>query len=199
MRVAHVRTDAPLQQPSLCPCSPSTCGILCALLAGLPTQTSGNNGGGRAGQWDRMPQGNAGPAQVTSTPLSVARAAVLVDGSSPRGGCESAAGGAPRQAGVPASPHSRVRDPAEVGHAMRSPRTSCVQLYHKMEDASRANLPRGAPRIVGERRTLGMDVVTSTGEQYRVRPGKPPSPTWKTLVKNSLQEMIALEIFVVPL
>jgi putative transposase len=55
-----------------------------------------------------------------------------------------------------------------------------------------------APRIVGELRKLGIDVATSTVETYRVRPERPSSPTWKTFVKNHVQDLVALDFFVVP-
>ena len=56
----------------------------------------------------------------------------------------------------------------------------------------------GAPRIVGELRQLGIDVAKSTVEKYRGRPRKPPSPTWKTFLKNHLQDRVALDFFIVP-
>jgi putative transposase len=56
----------------------------------------------------------------------------------------------------------------------------------------------GALRIVGELRKLGIKVAKSTVETYRVRPQKPPSPTWKTFLKNHVQDLVALDFFVVP-
>jgi putative transposase len=56
----------------------------------------------------------------------------------------------------------------------------------------------GAPRIVGELRKLGIDVAKSTVEKYRVRPKRPPSSTWKTFLKNHVQDLVALDFFVVP-
>jgi transposase InsO family protein len=61
-----------------------------------------------------------------------------------------------------------------------------------------ANPMWGSPRIVGELRKLGIDVAKSTVETYRVRPQKPPSPTWKTFLKNHVQDLVALDFFVVP-
>jgi putative transposase len=61
-----------------------------------------------------------------------------------------------------------------------------------------ANPTWGAPRIVGELRKLGIEVAKSTVETYRVRPQKPPSPTWKTFLKNHEQDLVALDFFVVP-
>jgi putative transposase len=56
----------------------------------------------------------------------------------------------------------------------------------------------GSPRMVGELRKLGMEVAKSTGEKYRPRPKKPSSPTWKTFLKNHVQDLVALDFFVVP-
>jgi putative transposase len=62
----------------------------------------------------------------------------------------------------------------------------------------RANPTWGAPRIVGELRKLGIKVAKSTVEKYRTRPKKPPSPTWKTFLKHHVQDLVALDFFVVP-
>jgi putative transposase len=61
-----------------------------------------------------------------------------------------------------------------------------------------ANPTWGSPRIVGALRKLGIAVATSTMEQYRPRPKQPPSPTWKTFVKNHIQDVVALDVLVVP-
>jgi putative transposase len=61
-----------------------------------------------------------------------------------------------------------------------------------------ANPTWGSPRIIGELRKLGIDVAKSTVETYRVRPQKPPSPTWKTFLQNHVQDLVALDFFVVP-
>jgi putative transposase len=60
-----------------------------------------------------------------------------------------------------------------------------------------ANPTWGAPRIVGELRKLGIEVAQSTVEQYRVRPRKPPSPTWQAFLKNHGQDLVALDFFTV--
>jgi hypothetical protein len=41
-------------------------------------------------------------------------------------------------------------------------------------------------------------VAKSTVEKYRVRPRKPPSPTWKSFLKNHVQDLVALDFFTVP-
>jgi putative transposase len=61
-----------------------------------------------------------------------------------------------------------------------------------------ANPTWGSPRIVGELRKLGIEVAKSTVEKYRIRPLKPPSPTWKTFLKNHVQDLVALDFFTVP-
>ena len=53
---------------------------------------------------------------------------------------------------------------------------------------SAANPRWGSPRIVGELRKLGIDVAKSTVDKYRVRSKQPPSPTWKTFLKNHVTD-----------
>jgi putative transposase len=63
---------------------------------------------------------------------------------------------------------------------------------------SQANPTWGSPRMMGELRKLGIEVAKSTVETYRVRPRKPSSPTWKTFLKNHVQELVSLDFFTVP-
>jgi putative transposase len=35
-------------------------------------------------------------------------------------------------------------------------------------------------------------------EKYRIRPPKPPSPAWKAFLTNHVQDLVALDFFVVP-
>lgn len=51
---------------------------------------------------------------------------------------------------------------------------------------------------MGELRKLGLEVAKSTVEKYRVRPWKPPSPTWKTFLNNHVKDLVSLDFFVVP-
>jgi transposase InsO family protein len=51
---------------------------------------------------------------------------------------------------------------------------------------------------VGELRKLGLTVATSTVEKYRPRVRKPSSPTWKTFLKNHVEDLIACDFFTVP-
>ena len=52
--------------------------------------------------------------------------------------------------------------------------------------------------MVGALRKLGIDVAQSTVERYRMRPRKPPSPTWKVFLKNHVQALVSLDFFVAP-
>ena len=61
-----------------------------------------------------------------------------------------------------------------------------------------ANPSWGSPRIVGELRKLGIDVAKSTVDKYRVRSKQPPSPTWKTFLKNHVTDLVLIDFFVVP-
>lgn len=63
---------------------------------------------------------------------------------------------------------------------------------------SRENHTWGAPRIQSELKLLGYDLAESTVAKYMIRPGKPPSQTWKTFLKNHLGQMAAIDFFIVP-
>jgi hypothetical protein len=52
-----------------------------------------------------------------------------------------------------------------------------------------ANPTWGSPRIMGELRMLGIAVAKSTVEKYRIRPRKPPSPTWKAFLHNHVPDL----------
>jgi putative transposase len=67
-----------------------------------------------------------------------------------------------------------------------------------IHDMWQANPTWGSPRIVGELHKLGIEVAKATVEKYRVRPQTPPSPTWKTFLANHVQDLEALDFFVVP-
>ena len=45
---------------------------------------------------------------------------------------------------------------------------------------------------------MGIEVAKSTVEKYRRRPRKPSSPTWKVFLKNHVNDLIAMDFFVVP-
>ena len=56
----------------------------------------------------------------------------------------------------------------------------------------------GAPRIHGELLKLGIDVGETSVGKYMVRHRKPPSQTWRTSLENHLQQLVAVDFFVVP-
>lgn len=47
-------------------------------------------------------------------------------------------------------------------------------------------------------RQLGIAVAESTIEKYRVRRCRPPSPAWRTFLRNHLPGIVALDLFTVP-
>ena len=61
-----------------------------------------------------------------------------------------------------------------------------------------ANPTWGSPRIVGELGKLGINVAESTVEKYMACPHKPPSPTWRSFLKNHVSDLVAIDFFVVP-
>jgi len=75
--------------------------------------------------------------------------------------------------------------------------TVAKEVEHLIRRMSQANPTWGSPRIVGELQKLGIDVAQSTVETYRVRPRKPSSPTWKTFLKNHVQDLVSLNFFTV--
>lgn len=62
---------------------------------------------------------------------------------------------------------------------------------------SAANPTWGSPRIVGELRTLGIEVAKSTVDKYRVRPSKPPSPSWRTFLVTHAKDLVSVDFFTV--
>jgi putative transposase len=63
---------------------------------------------------------------------------------------------------------------------------------------SSANPLWGTPRIVGELGKLGIEVAKSTVDKFRVRPRKPPAPTWKTFLRNYVHDLVSIDFFIVP-
>ncbi len=58
----------------------------------------------------------------------------------------------------------------------------------------------GAPRIHGELLMLGIKIDQATVSIYlkKYRPGKPPSQTWRTFLKNHMHNTFATDFFIVP-
>jgi transposase InsO family protein len=61
-----------------------------------------------------------------------------------------------------------------------------------------ANPTWGSPRIVGELQKLGIEVAKSTVEKYRPKLRKPPSPSWRTFLKQHMPDTVAIDFFTVP-
>ena len=61
-----------------------------------------------------------------------------------------------------------------------------------------ANPTWGSPRIVGELGMLGISVAKSAVDKYMARPRKPPSPTWRSFLKNHVRDLVSIDFFVVP-
>jgi transposase InsO family protein len=61
-----------------------------------------------------------------------------------------------------------------------------------------SNLLWGAPRIVGELRTLGINMAKSTVEKYRPRVRKPPSLTWRAFLNQHVTDLVSCDFFIVP-
>ena len=69
------------------------------------------------------------------------------------------------------------------------------KLIHEM---SVANPLWGAPRVRGELIKLGIDVGQTSVAKYMVRTKRPPSPGWKTFLRNHADAIAAMDLFVVP-
>jgi putative transposase len=63
---------------------------------------------------------------------------------------------------------------------------------------SLANPRWGALRIHGELLKLGIQVSQAAVAKYMVRHRKPPSQTWRTFLKNHIQNSVSADFFVVP-
>ena len=63
---------------------------------------------------------------------------------------------------------------------------------------SRENPIWGVPRIQAELKLLGHDVAKDTVAKYMVHASKPPSPTWRTFLKNHTHQIAAIDFFTVP-
>jgi putative transposase len=72
------------------------------------------------------------------------------------------------------------------------------EIRELVRKVSGANPLWGTPRIVGELRKIGIKVAKSTVDKYRVRSGKTPSPTWKALLKNHVNDLVSIDFFIAP-
>ena len=56
----------------------------------------------------------------------------------------------------------------------------------------------GAPRIHGELLKLGFEVAQSSVAKYMVKRCGPPSPGWRTFLRNHAPDIAAMDLFVAP-
>jgi putative transposase len=73
-----------------------------------------------------------------------------------------------------------------------------AEIRNLIRRMSRENPLWGTPRIQSELALLGHFVAESTIDEYRVRPRKPPSQTWRTFLDNHLKDIVAVDFFTVP-
>lgn len=64
-----------------------------------------------------------------------------------------------------------------------------------IRDMSRDNTLWGAPRIHGELAKIGMKVSQTTVAKYMPRRRYPPTPTWRTFLRNQAPEWVVAEIY----
>ena len=62
----------------------------------------------------------------------------------------------------------------------------------------RANPTWSAPRIHGEFLKLGIEIAETTVGHYLARRRPPPSQTWRTFLKNHVNQLVSVDFFVVP-
>jgi len=72
------------------------------------------------------------------------------------------------------------------------------QLRRLIARMSKDNPLWGAPRIQAELRLLGHDLAPSTVAKYMARGRKPPSPTWRSFLKNHVGDIAAVDFFTIP-
>lgn len=63
---------------------------------------------------------------------------------------------------------------------------------------SRENPLWGAPRIHGELLKLGYELSEATVARYMVKGPRPPSPTWRSFIRNHFSGIAAVDFFTVP-
>ncbi len=76
--------------------------------------------------------------------------------------------------------------------------TVSPEVQNLIRQMSLANPRWGAPRIHGELLKLGIQVSQTTVAKHMVRHGKPPSQSWRTLLKNHAKDFVSADFFVVP-
>jgi transposase InsO family protein len=61
-----------------------------------------------------------------------------------------------------------------------------------------ANPLWGAPRIHGELQKLGLTISQTTVAKYLGRRDRPPSPTWRSFLRNQVSQPASIDFFTVP-
>src|SRR5262249_1803472 len=72
------------------------------------------------------------------------------------------------------------------------------EVRNLIRSMSDTNPPWGAPRVPRGLLKPGVDVCQATGPKYIVRGRPQRSKTWRTFLKNHLEQLIAADFFVVP-
>jgi len=77
----------------------------------------------------------------------------------------------------------------------RTGESNCFIYYNRLELSTKlvTSYSRKPKPVI-----ISINVAKSTVEKYRVHARKPPSPTWKTFLKNHVQDLVALDFFIVP-
>jgi len=72
------------------------------------------------------------------------------------------------------------------------------EVQNLIRQMSLANPRWGAPRIHGELLKLGIQISQGTVAKYMVRRRKPPSQSWRAILKNHAMDLVSADFFVVP-
>jgi len=73
-----------------------------------------------------------------------------------------------------------------------------IEIRQLIREFSIANPLWGAPRLHGELLKLGIDIGQTSVAKYMARRRGPPSPGWKTFLRNHADGIAAIDLFVVP-
>src|SRR5436305_8740794 len=79
----------------------------------------------------------------------------------------------------------------------RRPKTP-ADIRQLIRDMSIANPLWGAPRIHGELLKLGIDVGQTTVAKYMAKHRRPPSQGWRTFLRNHVDGIASMDLFMVP-
>src|SRR5258708_34890975 len=76
--------------------------------------------------------------------------------------------------------------------------TVSPEVRNLIRQMSLANPRWGSPRIHGDLLKLGIQISQGTVAKYMVRHKKPPSQTWRTLLKNHANDLASIASFAAP-